>query len=405
MRRLFTKEFDFDPDKIVLCSNCSTCRWTCTSYEEFGTEAMFAGGRLRLLRSYVERNLEIDEEFMRVVHACTTCQQCVERCPIKLPYVQIIEDVRHKLVDLGIGPYGRQAHMGDMVLKYNNVFGERPETRADWIPEDGRVSDDSEWAYYVGCTASYRRPEIAQATLKMLNYFSIEPQVLGADEYCCTSPLLRTGQVRRKVYEEEEDGTTQYIGELDVERVVGHNIERMESRGIKHVIFSCSGCYRTVTLDWPSFYRVRGAILPFTTQHLTQFLAGKVKTGELKWKKGFNETVAYHDPCHLGRHVGIFEEPREILRSIPGLKLVEMDRFGNNSKCCGAGGGFKAGFGEEAMNMAARRGREALDAGATTLVSACVFCKLNFLDAVKKRDVDINVVNIEDLFIDLMELS
>ncbi len=405
MSRFFTPELDVDPDQIVLCSNCSTCRWTCTSYEEFRSEAMFAGGRLRLLRSYVEKNLPVDEGFIRAVYACSTCEQCVERCPIKVPYVRIIEDVRKKLVQLGKGPYGKLHVMGDLAFKHNNVFGEDPQERGDWVKSDTRISDDSEWGYFVGCTASYKRPEIADATLRMLNFFDIEPQILGADEYCCCSPLIRTGQVTRPIHEETENGEKEYLGTLEAEKFILHNVEQMKKRGIKHVIFSCSGCYRTTTLDWPKFYRERHGILPFSTQHLTQFLALKLKKGELKWKGSYPETVTYHDPCHLGRHVGVFEAPREILKSIPGIKFVEMDRNRQNSVCCGAGGGFKAGFGENAINVAERRLNQALETGATTIVSSCVFCKLNFLDAVKKRGVDIKVLNIEDLFMSLMGLG
>ncbi len=405
MRRFFTPELDVDPDQIVLCSNCSTCRWTCTSYEEFQSEAMFAGGRLRLLRSYVEKNLPVDEGFVRAVYACSTCEQCVERCPIKVPYVKIIENVRKKLVQLGKGPYGKLHVMGDLAFKHNNVFGEDPKERARWVKSDTRISKDSNWAYFVGCTASYKRPEIADATLRMLNYFEIEPQILGADEVCCTSPLIRTGQVVRPIIEESEDGEKDLLGNLEVEKFILHNVEQMKKRGIEHVIFSCSGCYRTTTLDWPQYYRERHGILPFSTQHLTQFLALKLKKGELEWKGSYPETVTYHDPCHLGRHVGIFEAPRQVIESIPEINFVEMERNRQNSVCCGAGGGFKAGFGENSVNVAARRLQQALETGATTIISSCVFCKLNFLDAVKKKDIDIKVLNIEDLFMSLMGLG
>ncbi|MHA1958695.1 MAG: (Fe-S)-binding protein [Candidatus Thorarchaeota archaeon] len=404
MRRFFTKEFEFDPDKIVLCSNCSTCRWTCTSYEEFGSEAYFAGGRLRLLRSYYERNLPVDDDFVKAVYACSTCEQCVERCPIKVPYVEIIEDLRHRLVEIDKGPYGRLHMMGDLVLKRHNPYGEKVEERADWVKSDTRVSNDSEWGYFVGCTASFKRKEIGDATLRMLNYFGIEPQILGTEEFCCCSPLIRTGQIDREVYDEEEDGTKTYVGKLSVDEKINHNMDELIKRGVKHVIFSCSGCFRTVTLDWPKYYRARGGILPFTTQHLSQFLALKVKQGELEWKQGYPERVTYHDPCHLGRHVGIFDAPRVVLKSIPGIELVEMDRSREDAKCCGAGGGFKAGFGNEAINTAERRLEMAIETGASTLVSSCVFCKLNFMDAIKKRGVEMKVLNLEDLFMDLMGL-
>ena len=405
MKRFFTPELDIDPDKIVLCSNCSTCRWTCTSYEEFKTEAMFAGGRLRLLRAYAEKNLPIDDGLVEVVYACSTCEQCVERCPIKVPYVKIIEDLRRRLVELGKGPFGNQRYMGDFVFKEKNPYNEKLEERAGWVKPGTRVSTDSKWGYFVGCTSSYKRPEIADSTLRMLNYYGIEPQILGPDEFCCTSPLIRTGQLSRPVYEDKEDGEREYLGRLEVKDIILHNIEEMKKRGIEQLIFSCSGCFRTVTLDWPKYYRERGGILPFTTTHLTQFLALKAKKGDLPWKKGYPETVTYHDPCHLGRHVGIFEAPRQVIESIPDIKLVEMERNRHDSRCCGAGGGFKAGFGENSINIAESRLEDALITGATTIVSSCVFCKLNFMDAVKKRGVDIKVLNVEDLFVDLMGLQ
>ena len=405
MRRFFTSEFDFDPEKIVMCSNCSTCRWTCTSYEEFGTEAMFAGGRLRLLRSYIERKLSVDDDFVRAVYACSTCEQCVERCPIKVPYVDIIEDLRKRLVEIGKGPYGGLGAMGDRVFHKHNPYDGDPATRTDWHTPELKVSKDSKWGYYVGCTASFRRPEIAVATVKMLNHFGIEPQILGNEEYCCCSPLIRTGQVKKPIYKKQEDGSKELVGELDVGEVINHNVEEFKSRGVEHLIYSCSGCYRTTTLDWPKFYRERGGILPFSTQHLSQFLALRFKKGELKWKRGYNEKVTYHDPCHLGRHVGILDAPREVIKSIPGIEFIEMERNRYDSKCCGAGGGFKAGFGKNATSVASRRIEEALETGATTLISSCVFCKLNFMDAVKEYGHDIKIVNIEDLFIDLMDLA
>ncbi len=405
MTPAFGSKSGFDPDLVVHCSNCSTCRWTCTSYEEFGTEAMFAGGRLRLLRSYSEKNLPIDDDFVKAMYACTTCEQCVERCPINVPYVEIIESVRRRLVDLKKGPWGQVGVMGDKVFTNRNVFGEDPQERASWVQPGTKISDDSKWGYFVGCTASYRRPEIANATVRMLNHFDIEPQILGPDEYCCCSPLIRTGQVRKPIYEKTESGKMKRIGILDVSEIIRNNIEKIEEKGIENLIFSCAGCYRTVTLDWSAYYRAMEGILPTDTIHLVQFLAMKLKKGELHWKKDYPEKVTYHDPCHLGRHVGVFDAPREVLKSIPGLELIEMDRHGHNSKCCGAGGGFKAGFGESALNVAERRLEDAINTGATTIVSACVFCKLNFADAIRKRGADIKIANIEDLFLELMDIA
>jgi heterodisulfide reductase subunit D len=224
--------------------------------------------------------------------------------------------------------------------------------------------------------------------------------MLGNDEFCCGSPLIRTGQLEQVRY------------------VVRHNVEALVAKGVKTVVFSCSGCYRTALLDWPRYY----GELPFKLMHITQFVAQKIKEGKLKIKKAYNEVVTYHDPCHLGRHVGVFADPRFILKSIPGLRLVEMRRNKMNSRCCGAGGGVKAGIPELAMEIASTRlkeaqeakdsspvrtagdrAEEAIEAGATTLTTACPFCYMNLSDGIKAKGLKLKMYDIVLLLYELLE--
>lgn len=165
------------------------------------------------------------------------------------------------------------------------------------------------------------------------------------------------------------------------------------------MVYSCSGCYRTSLLNWPKYY---GRGLPFQPLHTTQLLAQDIRSGRLKFKKKFKKTATYHDPCHLGRHIGLFEEPRYILESIPGLKLVEMERNRENSRCCGAGGGMKSLYDPTATSIAIDRLGEAVDTGAEVLVTPCVFCKLNFLDGTKQLGKKIDVQTIEELVANLL---
>ncbi len=139
--------------------------------------------------------------------------------------------------------------------------------------------------------------------------------------------------------------------------------------------------------------------------HMTQFLAEQLDAGKIKWEKSFNKTVTYHDPCHLGRHVGVFEEPRKVLKSMPDLELVEMERNRNEQRCCGAGGGVKAGLPDLALNVAKDRVNDAKATGADVLISACPFCRRNLLDGRDELKLDMRVDDIVVLTAHLMGLS
>lgn len=163
--------------------------------------------------------------------------------------------------------------------------------------------------------------------------------------------------------------------------LVKHNVEQIRSLNIDTVVTSCAGCFRAIILDWP---RAVGR-LPFKVRHITQFLVEQLEKGKLVYKNKLNMKVTYHDPSHLGRHVGIFSEPRKILESIPGVKLVEMERTKEYARCCGAGGGYKSGFAEDAVKIGTERVKEALRTKADAIVSS--FCKTNIADAVRNSEL------------------
>ncbi|MFX0099612.1 MAG: (Fe-S)-binding protein, partial [Candidatus Hodarchaeota archaeon] len=183
-----------------------------------------------------------------------------------------------------------------------------------------------------------------------------------------------------------------------VKDLITHNVESLIMKDVKEVVFSCSGCYKTSLDDWPRYYEKE---IPFKSTHITQFLARKVAEGEIRFKP-LNKKITYHDPCHLGRHRGVYDEPREVLKAIPGVELVEMPFNRNRSRCCGAGAGVKAGYPQDALKIAKIRVQEAFDTGADILATSCVFCKYNFLDAKKELGLEIDIVNVEDLVIDLL---
>jgi len=211
--------------------------------------------------------------------------------------------------------------------------------------------------------------------------------VLGEDEWCCASALIRTGQ--------------QHLNDVPRQAAI-HNVEALKARGAKKVLFACAGCFRAAKIDWPRAY---GKELPFEVVHITQFLAEQLDAGKLKWTGTFDKTVTYHDPCHLGRHVGVFEEPRKVLQSMPGVKLVEMTRNRDLQRCCGAGGGVKAGLPDLALGVAKARVQDALETKADALISACPFCRRNLIDGRDELKAELRVDDVVVLAANMLGLS
>lgn len=378
MDKLDLGVFNVEP---FICSQCAYCLKACPFYEQLGWESASPRGKMFLAKSLIQGKTKLTRELVERFYQCSTCGACRTVCQSMIDTVEVWELIRRQIVNLGKTQGIAKIHQLHLkALKKHNPYGEPPEKRAAWL--DGRKSSEQpEIAFFVGCTGAYRRNEIPQAVARILDNLGYEWATLGPEEYCCWSPLLRTGQIE------------------GAKAAIHHNVEKIERLGVEKVVYSCSGCYRTSLLNWPKYY---GRSLPFQPLHTTQLLAQDINSGKLKFKKKLKKRVTYHDPCHLGRHIGLFEEPRYILESIPGLKLVEMERNRENSRCCGAGGGMKSLYDPTATSIAIDRLGEAVDTGAEVLVTPCVFCKLNFLDGIKQIGKKIDVLTIEELVADLL---
>jgi heterodisulfide reductase subunit D len=178
------------------------------------------------------------------------------------------------------------------------------------------------------------------------------------------------------------------------ESVVKHNIEDVRKRKAKKVIFSCAGCFRTFKEDYP---KILNQELGVEVLHVTEYLNELLQKGELKIAKKFPHTVTYHDPCHMGRHVGVYDAPRNLLKAIPGLNLIEMSRVRENAWCCGAGGGVKSGFKDWAIDIAKKRISEAENTNAEYLVSSCPFCHRNLEDAIRATNSQLKMLDVTEI--------
>jgi heterodisulfide reductase subunit D len=167
--------------------------------------------------------------------------------------------------------------------------------------------------------------------------------------------------------------------------------------GASILLTICSGCYKTINEN----YRGVGKLKP-KVMHITEFLDEKLKEGKLKFQGKMDVSVTYHDPCHLGRHSGIFDAPRHLINAIPGMKLIEMERIRENSRCCGSGGGVKAGFPHIQQAISLDRAKEAIRTGARYLVTSCPFCYQSLKDALNKTTTQMEMKDVTQLLNEVM---
>jgi len=386
-------------NSALSCIHCAMCRQAlpsltksnkfadvCPSGLYFNYEAYYAPGRNELARAILRNEFPLgeSEKLNEIVFSCTTCGACEINCRYicdtnVLP-VHIIEKIRAILVEKGIGPLPAQKRFSDYIQAHGNPYGETGE-RNSWLKDPAKLDKKgAKMLYFVGCTTGYRQPNIAQATTRILDVVK-EDYTVSREEICCGSPLFRTGQLS------------------DIKELVSKNIAIIQRLQCRTVLFSCAGCYKTVTQDWPE---ILGAPLPFKTVHMAKYLADKIK----KFKfKSLNMKVAYHDPCHLGRQMfpnQIYEEPRKVIDKIPGVKRIVLDREEDSALCCGAGGGVKAGMPDYSEYIATLRVEEVRAKGADTIVTPCPFCIRNLTDGAKKEAEESGKKQIE--VIELTEL-
>jgi Fe-S oxidoreductase len=345
--------------KCKLCSIASfhpNAEWLplCPSGQYYGYQAFYAPGKMEIFRAILEDEItEPSDGLLNAVYACTVCGACYEKCKqitsMELGAPELFEEMRSELASKG---WILDAHKSivDKIKETKNAYGEKYEYKAE--STDG----NADVLYYIGCTARYRVPEIADAMLGIFDKLGLKYQVMG-EEWCCGSVLFRTGQLEA------------------AKELVAHNIEEIKRSGAKTVVFTCPGCMKTFEKNYPDM----GVELVHSTQFLTRLGTMNLKREDLK--------AAYHDPCHLGRDLGIYEEPRAVLNEVADVK--EMKREREQAWCCGSGGGVKSAFDDFALWSATERLKEAKEAGADALVSACPFCKRNLKEAAEKEEIEV----------------
>lgn len=374
---------------IFKCTRCGYCREMvrerdntfriCPIRENTaGFEAYTSKGKMMLMRGVLEGELDLTPKMAEIFFTCSTCGSCRVHCPVDIATTDIFEVFRSDLVDRELS-FPQHITMGERATKDKNPYGEPQSSRLDWLEDSSRVGIAAPVAYFIGCTSSFRQTSISQATYKILKKAGIDFTIIGTDEWCCGSPLFRTGQVKagRKLAE--------------------HNIEKLKELGVKKIIFSCAGCYRTFETDYPKLFGRLG----FKVETISKVILSLIKDGKLELVKEPIVNITYHDPCHTARMTKRpnFKTPRKLIKALPGVNLIEMRSNRNGSMCCGAGGGLKSLNPDLALKIASSRIQQALPLDVKYLVSTCPFCKRNLADAQEAQKYPIEVIDLAELVV------
>ncbi|MEJ2586597.1 MAG: (Fe-S)-binding protein [Deltaproteobacteria bacterium] len=388
---------DLDMRRLIeldACTRCGECLTWCPVYDQDNKEAIIprakvtdflkiiraqqglAGSLIRsdktpealktLLKSVFRYKEPTDaqiQEFVKNLYECSTCGQCHVVCPAHIDTVNLWEDIRRIIVKADYGPLEQQKALVKSVKSYDNPWQQPRAGRTKWArraKKENLIADlpreikktNGKVLLFLGCTAAYdiNVKQVAVSTINILEALDVDYGVFGKDEKCCGSVMLR-------------------MGDPEFQRIAADNIEMFHEAGFETLITSCAGCFKTIKEDYP-----RVGELNFEVLHTVEFLRRLYEEGKLIFKHPVDLKVTYHDPCHLGRATGVFDDPRFIMEAIPGLELIEMPRNRQYSRCCGAGGGLKSGYPDIQNKMAQRRVKEAEETGAQALVSACPFC-------------------------------
>ena len=355
-------------EPLKLCYQCGLCTAVCpwNLVKSLGVRQIMLQSQLGLV------DFEAKDSWV-----CSTCHACVDRCPRGVEIIDVMRALRRSMVRLGFG------HIPDslqLVLKNiagtGNPFGEARDKRAGWAKE-GNVRDFApgmELLYFPCCVPAYdpKVRRVAQATSEVLMRLGVDFGIIGSEESCCGESVRKAGN------------------ESLFQTLAQANIKAFTERGVSRIIVSSPHCYYTFKNEYPEL----GG--KFEVIHFSQYIWELIKQGKLTFSNRLAKRVTYHDPCYLGRHSGVYEEPRRVLESIPGLELVEMGESREEAVCCGGGGGgiwLDTPKGERLSDL---RLNQALDTGAEVLVVACPYCMLNFEDSLLTADKG-NKMEVKDI--------
>jgi heterodisulfide reductase subunit D len=386
------------------CKRCSSCRdWTwhdprlpgfiegttkkgftiCPTFKHSpGFESDFPRGKIRIAMGLAEEAIEIDEELIKKIYECTACGNCSEHCPAtrqdKLDPLDAILRTRQLLLERGYKPPENLKHFVQKKVRSLPI-------PTKWISDETRTStDNGSIGFFPGCVSpsivSRLFPGIARSFITLLQRLELNYQTID-EGWCCGYLQYNAGDIE------------------SVRNLIENNLQVLRSRKIETLVTTCAGCYLMFQKYYPeisSEWREAGIEVLHSSQLLHRNIP-KLKTivGKQTEKQTEKQTVvAYHDPCDLGRKSNVFEQPREVLKILPGMQVIELEQNRENSFCCAGGSGLKIVNPDMALDIAVDRIEQAQRAGAEMLVSCCPACLWSLGEAVERTESELQVIDL-----------
>ncbi|RJR27277.1 MAG: (Fe-S)-binding protein [Desulfobacteraceae bacterium] len=369
-------------DEVAKCNKCGFCLPNCPVYLVDGKESSAPRGRNAITRAVIEGRLEWSPEIEKAIFSCLGCGACTAACFPKVKTKDLVFRDRECLVNEGLYP-----RIADRVARFleeqHNISNDENEERAEWqemakeIPQGALNKDRADVIFFVGCVASFfpMAQKIPVNMSKIMFRAGVDFTVLGGEEWCCGFPLIGAGMSER------------------IKTLMEHNLEKVKSVGAKSIVFTCPSCYHT----WKHLYQPDVKLF-----HASQMLNELIKEGRVKLKEK-KVRATYHDPCDLGRNSGVFEEPRQVLKAIPGLTLVELASNRQLSTCCGGGGNVEMVNPELSAKVASMKLEQIAQTGADMVVSSCQQCLRTIATRAKRQKTDLVVKDLTELVVEAME--
>ena len=364
------------------CSQCGYCVEECDQFYGRGWESQSPRGKWYWLREYMEGREKWDQFMAHTILACTTCELCNVRCSASLPIEPAWMKLRGLLIDekkmMTIPPFEM---MAAATRKQGDIWAGYRKNRDDWFPQDLKEKHGpghkAKTVYFAGCTASYVEQDIGMATVRLLDAAGVDFTYLGEKENCCGIPMLMCG--KWDVFAE----------------TIKKNMAAAKAAGADTVITSCPACNMMWRKTYPEWAKKLGIEYNIEAKHYSEVLAEKIKSGQFKFpaNKLPPTTVTWHDSCHIGRVSGVYEPPRDVIKSIPNVKLVEMDYNREAAHCCGSVLTLIKDP-PVAADVGKTRLDEALEAGADKVLALCPCCEFQFRVTADKKKIPVEAVDL-----------
>lgn len=383
--REFIRQVEPDWHKLLTCYQCGTCSASCPAAQlmDFTPRQLWQMVRLGMRETVMSS---------RTFWLCTQCYACQVRCPRDIAIGETMRRLREWAIAQGYEIPAAITNLRQAVNTTYNILNEDNQTRLIWsenlqpMPEQLKAGavGQAEVLVYTGCVSAFfpMAYSIPQSFVQILEQVGVTYTTMGGEEWCCGYPLFGAG------------------AKAEVAHLAEHNIAKAREMAPQHLVATCSSCFHTWNHLYPEYVKKEewGFDVMHASEYLAQLIAeGRIKMTELAW------VVTYHDPCDLGRKNGIYDPPRAIIKSIPGMELREMANCREDAMCCGGGGDVAMMDPDVTEHIAEKRLAQAVDTGATAIISSCQQCKRTLLQAARKTKTRIKILDVTELVWQAME--